>query len=75
MMAMTPGVFGCFLLLSADILTCFAFLLSFRLVMVFLLYISKYPLFYYVVLSFLNIVLDSNIQLVIGSLAISLVFL
>lgn len=74
---MTPGarVFGCFLLLSADILTCFVFSLSFHLVMIFLLYISKYFVFYYVVLSFLNIILGSNIQLVIGSLAVSLVFL
>ena len=76
MMVMTPGarVFGCFLLFSADILTCFAFSLSFHLVMIFLLCISKYLVFYYAVLSFLNIILDGNIQLVIGSRAVSLVF-
>ena len=57
----------CFSFLSADISTCFAFLPSFRLVMLFSFCIKEHLVFYYVVLSFLNIVLDINIWLITGS--------
>ena len=60
-------VLGCFLSLSAAIPTCFAFLLTHDLVMLFLLWINMHFIFYSVVLSFLNMVSDINIWLITGS--------